>query len=58
MTTLEAHLRRLEIKRLILACSRYDMRVCPTKQHQRYWTYRQGTWLCTACLKLSEWIAC
>lgn len=54
--SLDEYLRRLEIKRLVLGCSRFDARVCPTRQHRTYWTYRRGRWTCLACLKLSEWI--
>jgi hypothetical protein len=57
MTTLDEYLARLELKRLVLRCSRFDARVCPTRMHQGYWVYHHGKWLCLACIKLSEWIA-
>jgi hypothetical protein len=56
--TLDEYLRLLELKRLVLACSRYDARVCPAQAlHRREFDYRNGKWICRACIRLGEWIA-
>jgi len=58
MTTLDEYLRKLELKRLVLGCPWWDIRVCCSPGlHRREWYYKNGTFVCGACERLERWIA-
>ncbi len=58
MTTLDEYLRRLSLKRLVLACAAWDIRVCVSPTwHRREWYYRNGRFYCAICERLEPWVA-
>jgi hypothetical protein len=55
--SIDDYLRRLELKRLLLGCPWWDIRVCCSRDlHRKHWYYRNGRFYCAICERL-RWIA-
>jgi hypothetical protein len=56
--SIDEYIKRLELKRLVLGCPWWDIRVCCSPQwHRREWYYRNGRFYCAICERLERWIA-